>query len=78
MSRLITDDYPCKAVYYWLLCNGGGDEVRVFLKGNSTEFVNKYGDSISFNHSVDFTDAKVYDNLAFITNRIELCGEEEE
>lgn len=77
MKRLITDDYPCRAVKYWILCNGGGHSMRVLFNNGNTVFVNAYGDTMNFNHSVDFNSAKVYEGRFYETNLEELCGEEE-
>lgn len=77
MKRLITNDYPCRAVKYWILCNGGGDKMRVLFtdNGTSTVFINEYGDIMNFNHCVNFNSAKVYEGNFYETNLKELCGE---
>lgn len=77
MKRLITDDYPCNAVKYWLRCNGGGDEVRVYVKSQSTIFVNKYGDILTFNHVLDFNDGRMYSEwYGKVFSKDSLCGME--
>lgn len=76
--RLITDDYPCKAVRYWLKCNSG-NSAKVIIKGNSTMFISEYGYILTFDHVIDFNDARMYDewrDREFSTKA--LCGEEEE
>lgn len=79
MRRLITDDYPCEAVRYWLKCNGGGDVVRVYVKSQSTVFVNQYGDILTFNHVLDFNDSRLYENWkGEPLSKLSLCGEDEE
>ena len=77
MKRLITDEYPRKAVYYWLLCNGGSNKVSVFVKNNTTIFVNKYGDVLIFNHVIDFSSDEPYRKLGKEYSIKELCGDEE-
>lgn len=77
-ERLITDDYPCKAVRYWLKCNSG-KFAKVFCKNNRTVFIGAYGETPTFDHALDFNDAEMYFSLGdrwFSTE--ELCGEEEE
>lgn len=74
----IKDLGPRNAVYWWLYCNGGRDNIRVFVKSESTVFVNRYGDTLTFNHVIDFEDARFYTERFVDTNIKELCGEEEE
>lgn len=73
----IKDLGPRNAVYWWLYCNGGGDNVRVYTRLHTT-FINKYGDTITFNRVIDFKDNSFYINNFVDTNMEELCGEEEE
>lgn len=73
----IKDLGPRNAVYWWLYCNGGRDNVRVHVKSQSTVFVNRYGDMLTFNHVIDFKDIKFYEERFVDTNIKELCGDEE-
>lgn len=71
----ITDLWPRNAVYWWLYCNGGRDDVRVYVKDQSTVFVNRYGDTLTFNHVIDFKDARFYTERFVDANMKELCGD---
>lgn len=76
MKRLITDEYPRKAVFYWAKCVGAHDKIKVFVTDDDrTVFQNGYGATIVFNYCVDFTDAKVYRGGGVFTLE-ELCGGE--
>ena len=68
---------PRNAVYWWLYCNGGGDNVRVYTKLHTT-FVNKHGDILILNDVISFRDSRFYTEWFVDTNMKELCGEEEE
>ena len=72
----IVDLGPRNAVYWRLYCNGGKDDILVYVKNQSTVFVNKYGDTLTFNHVIDFKDTKFYEERFVATNEKELCGEE--
>ena len=75
-KRLITDDYPCEAVRYWLKCNSG-DSTKVICKGSTTVFVSEYGGILSFDHVLDFNDTRMYGewkDREFSAQA--LCGEE--
>lgn len=69
---------PRNAVYWWLYCTGGGDNVRVYMNNLHTVFVNKYGDTLEFGHVVGFNDINFYVKKFVDTNIKELCGEEDE
>lgn len=71
----IKDLGPRNAVYWWLYCNGGGNNVRVYVKSQSTVFVNRYGDTLTFNRVIGFKDVKFYVKRFVDTNIKELCGE---
>ena len=71
----IKDLGPRNAVYWWIYCNGGRDNIRVYVKSQSTVFVNRYGDTLTFNHVLDFKDIKFYEERFVDTNEKELCGE---
>lgn len=70
----IKDLGPRNAVYWWLYCNGGGDNVRVYTKLHTT-FVNKYGDILILNDVISFRDTRFYTEWFVDTNIKELCGE---
>lgn len=76
MKRLITDEYPRKAVLYWVKCVGGRDKIKVYIDDGKTVFQNKYGATIVFDYCMDFNDAKVYRGGGVFTLE-ELCGGEE-
>lgn len=77
-KRLITDLYPCEAVRYWLKCNSG-DSAKVICKNNSTMFISKYGEILTFDHALSFNDVGMYDEWGDREFSIkDLCGEEEE
>lgn len=71
----IKDLGPRNAVYWWLYCNGGGDNVRVYIDRLRTVFVNEYGDTLEFGYVVNFNDVKFYVKNFVDTNIKELCGE---
>ena len=77
-ERLITDDYPCEAVRYWLKSNSG-NSAKVICKNNRTVFIGEYGEVLTFDYVLDFDDPKMYSdwgNRWFSTQA--LCGKEEE
>ncbi len=75
---LITDEYPRNAVKYWILCNGGGSDIKVFVKHYVCEQVWRDSNVLSFNHVLDFNDGSVYEELCGATFCKEsLIGDEE-
>lgn len=78
-KRLITDDYPCEAVRYWLKCNSG-NSAKVICKDNTTMLISEYGEILTFDHVLDFNDARMYSSKwrdrEFSAQA--LCGEEKE
>lgn len=77
-ERLITDDYPCKAVRYWLKCNSG-NSAKVVCRNNRTMFISEYGETLTFDHTIDFNDARMFEEWGDRWfSIVALCGEEEE
>lgn len=77
-KRLITDDYPCEAVRYWLKCNSGFS-AKVICKNDSTTFISEYGEILTFDHAIDFNDARMYGEWCHRSFSVQsLCGKEEE
>lgn len=78
MKRLITDDYPCETVRYWLKCNSG-TSARVLCRNDSTMFISEYGETLTFDHVLDFNDYRMYDEWSDRDFSIQaLCGKKEE
>ena len=78
MKRLITDDYPCEAVRCWLECNSG-TSARVLCRNDSTMFISEYGETLTFDHVLDFNDYRMYDEWSDRDFSIQaLCGKKEE